>query len=346
MPMNTAAHIPLRWIGPIKIRGSEVTDEVFVPLATYETPLWPSTERGAAVCSKAGGISVTIIDDRMTRSVLVEAQNAQEAAKVGFLLETKREEIKKIAEGTSAYVRFLDMHQQIAGNLLFIRFEMQTGDAAGHNMVTKASDAIVHWICSHFAVSYVSISGNFCTDKKVSAVNGILGRGKSVVADIVIPEKLVVAYLKTTPEKIVALNIKKNLIGSILAGGVRSANAHFANILLALYLATGQDSANIVEGSQGIVHAQMKERDLYFSVSLPNIIVGTVGNGKQLDFVQENLQKMGCLGLRSGAGSRRLACIAAATTLAGELSLLAAQTNPGELISSHLAIEREQHVEK
>lgn len=345
--MHATAHIPLRWIGPIKIRGEEVTDEVFVPLATYETPLWPSTERGAAVTSKAGGISVTIIDDRMTRSIVVEAKTAQEAAKTSFQLETKREEIKAIAEKTSSYVRFLDMHSFITGNLLFIRFEMQTGDAAGHNMVTKASDAILEWICRTFDVVYVSISGNVCTDKKVSCVNGILGRGKSVIADVVIPEKLCAAYLKTTPEKIVQLNIKKNLIGSILAGGVHSANAHFANILLALYLATGQDAANIVEGSQGITHAQMQGSDLYFSVSLPNIIVGTVGNGKDLDFVKENLQKMGCLDLSpTGVSSRRLAIITAATVLAGELSLLAAQTNPGELISSHLMLERAKREEK
>ena len=140
------------------------------------------------------------------------------------------------------------------------------------------------------------------------------------------------------------LNIKKNLIGSILAGGLRSANAHFANMLFASYLAFGQDVANIVEGSQGLVHAEVRNNDLYFSITLPNLIVGTVGNGKNLDFVQYNLEQVGCLEKRpTGVNARRLAIIIAATVLCGELSLLAAQTIPGELMRSHLTLERREH---
>jgi hydroxymethylglutaryl-CoA reductase (NADPH) len=126
-----------------------------------------------------------------------------------------------------------------------------------------------------------------------------------------------------------------------MAGGLRSANAHFANMLLGFYLATGQDAANIVEGSQGIVHAEMQGDDLYFSVTVPNIIVGTVGNGKHLPFVQENMAMMGCTETREpGQNARRLAIICAATVMCGELSLLAAQTNPGELMRAHVAMER------
>ena len=188
---------------------------------------------------------------------------------------------------------------------------------------------------------YVSISGNYCTDKKASAVNGILGRGKYVVAELLVPRAVCEQRLKTTPEKIVDLNIKKNLIGTLLAGGIRSANAHFANMLLGIYLATGQDAANIIEGSQGMVHTEVRQGDLYFSVTLPNVIVGTVGNGKHLAFVQENLKSMGCLEDRKpGLNARRLAAIVGATVLCGEISLLAAQTNPGELMSSHCRLER------
>jgi hydroxymethylglutaryl-CoA reductase (NADPH) len=147
--------------------------------------------------------------------------------------------------------------------------------------------------------------------------------------------------LKTTPEKIVALNVKKNLIGTLLAGGLRSANAHFANMLLGFYLATGQDAANIVEGSQGIVHAEVRGDSLYFSTTIPNLIVGTAGSGKDLPFVQENLKRMGCLDAREpGANARRLAALAAAAVWCGELSLLAAQTNPGELMATHEKLER------
>lgn len=343
MNQSTYLPIPLQWVGPITLIGPEVSGTVEVPLATFETPLWPSTTRGAAVCNKAGGIAVTIIDDRMSRSILLEAQNGPRAAAATSLIKAKQNEIGRVAEATSRHLQFLDMHMQQVGNLLYIRLEMQTGDASGHNMVTKAADHVLAWICKEIPdLSYVSISANYCTDKKVSAVNGILGRGKSVIADIHIPKKLLQAYLKTTPEKIAELNIKKNLIGSILSGGVRSANAHFANMLLGAYLATGQDAANIIEGSQGIVHASALADSLYFSVSLPNIIVGTIGSGKQHPFIQENLERMGCTGNNS---ARRLAAIIGATVLCGELSLLAAQTNPGELVQAHMSLER-SHKEK
>jgi hydroxymethylglutaryl-CoA reductase (NADPH) len=172
-------------------------------------------------------------------------------------------------------------------------------------------------------------------------VNGILGRGKYVVCEIIIPRDICERRLHTTPEKVVDLNIKKNLIGTMIAGGLRSANAHYANMLLAFYLATGQDAANIIEGSQGVVHAEVRNGDLYFSCTLPNLIVGSVGNGKGIDFVEENLHKLGCKEDREpGANARRLAAICGATVLCGELSLLAAQTNPGELMQSHLKMER------
>jgi len=140
---------------------------------------------------------------------------------------------------------------------------------------------------------------------------------------------------------VVDLNIKKNLIGTMIAGGLRSANAHYANMLLAFYLATGQDVANIFEGSQGVVHAEVRDGDLYFSCTLPNLIMGTVGNGKGLDFVEDNLRQLGCKEAREpGENSRRLAAICAATVLCGELSLMAAQTNPGELMEAHIKLER------
>jgi hydroxymethylglutaryl-CoA reductase (NADPH) len=211
-------------------------------------------------------------------------------------------------------------------------------------MATNAADKIIPWILSEYDdLQYVSISANYCTDKKVSAVNGILGRGKYVVCECTIPEKFCKRFLKTTPQALVDLHIKKDLIGSIVSGGLRTANAHVANMLLGFYLATGQDAANIVEGSQAINHAEVTpEGDLYFSTTLPNLIVGSVGNGKGLDFVLENLELLGCTNpdVEPGANSRRLACIAAATAFCGELSLLAAQTNPGELMQAHIKLER------
>lgn len=355
------ATVPMRSIGPLKIVGPEMDGEVMVPLATYESPLWPSVERGARVARASGGIRCVVVDERMTRSILLEAPTAVEAVMVADALKARRGEVQAIAATTSRFAELLDIHTQIVGNLLFVRLEFSTGDASGHNMATKAADAIMTWALQRWpSLKYVSVSGNYCCDKKPSAVNGILGRGKYVVAELVIPGKLCSRYLKTTPEKIAELNVKKNLIGTMLAGGVRSANAHFANMLLAVYLATGQDAANIVEGSQGFVHAEARSGDipvaesneegrqecrpsLYFSCTLPNIIVGTVGNGKDLPFVRENMELLGCAGEAApGKNARRLAVICAATVLCGELSLLAALTNPGELMAAHVRLERKK----
>lgn len=334
----------MKVVGPVKIMGPEVEDEVRVPLATYEAPLWPSVDRGARVSVAAGGIRAVIVDERMTRSVLLEAPNAEVAAVTAACLRNRIDDMEKVVREGSRFAHLLDVHYQVVGNLIYLRLELSTGDAAGHNMVTQAADSLLPWILREYSdLRYVSISGNYCTDKKVSAVNGILGRGRNVVTELLVPRDICERVLRTTPEKMADLNLKKNLIGTMIAGGLRTANAHYANMLLAFYLATGQDAANIVEGSQGFVHAEVRgdARDLYFSATVPNIIVGTVGSGKGLDFVQANLELMGCAEAREpGRNARRLAVICAATVLCGELSLLAAQTNPGELMRAHVKLER------
>ena len=336
------AAVPMRSVGPVKLAGPDVEAEAMVPLATYESPLWPSVERGARVTAQAGGIRAAVMDERMTRSVLVDAPSAEGARDLVRFVDAQREELGRVAAGTSRFARLKDVHFEIVGHLAYVRFEFDTGDAAGHNMATRAADAMLAWILEKRPeCRYGSISGNYCCDKKPSAVNGLLGRGKYVVAEATIPRKLVERYLHTTPEKIAELNVRKNWVGTMLAGGLRSANAHFANMLLGFYLATGQDAANVVEGSQGFTLAEARADGLYFSVTLPNLIVGTVGNGKGLPFVEKNLRELGCLEAREpGANARRLALFCAATVLCGELSLLAAQTNPGELMAAHLRLER------
>ncbi|MAZ77819.1 MAG: hydroxymethylglutaryl-CoA reductase [Legionellaceae bacterium] len=340
--MKLKAPVPMKLIGPIKLVGDQLDDEVNVPMATFESTLWPSTNRGAKVSRAAGGIHVAIVDERMTRSIALRALNAEHALQVLKQLNRQQEEMAKLVEQTSRYCKLLNLHSQIVGNMLYLRFEYSTGDAAGHNMVTLASECLQQRILEIFPdLEYVSLSGNYCVDKKVSSVNAILGRGKYVVAEVTIPKGVCEKILKTTPEKIADLCVKKNLLGSVIAGSTHSANAHFANLLLATYLATGQDAANIVEGSQGITFAEVRNGDLYFSVTLPNIIVGTVGHGKDLEFVKENLSVMGCLEERPvGDNARRLAMIIAATVLCGELSLMAALTDPHELMRAHKTFER------
>lgn len=340
---RTVTSVPTRWVGPLKLSGNVMTGEQSVPLATYEIPLWPSVGRGARISRLVpDGIVTTLIDERMTRSTLFVAENGAAAFAAWQRIRTRLPELQAVVAAQSAFAKLIDLDEQIVGNLLFVRWEFTTGDASGHNMVTKASEALMSFVLdAEPTLSYGSISGNYCSDKKATAINGIRGRGKNVVAEILIPEELVHKQLRSTAKQIAELNLRKNFVGSTVAGALRSANAHYANMLLAFYLATGQDAANIVEGSQGMTHAEDRDGDLYFSCTLPNLIVGTVGNGKDVPGIDEALVRLGCERTDvPGASSRRLAVLAAATVLCGELSLMAAQTNPGELMAAHITLER------
>lgn len=335
--------VPTRWVGPLHLTG-DVEADVSVPLATYESPLWPSVGRGARVSRLVpDGIRVSVVDERMTRSTLFVAPSAAAAVAAGRDIRSRIEQLGEVVGQRSRHARLIDIDTEVVGHLLFVRFALTTGDASGHNMVTLAAEGLMTAILdAHPELEYGSISGNFCSDKKATAVNGILGRGRSAIAEIEIPAALVTDQLRSSAARITELNTRKNLVGSTIAGALRSANAHYANMLLAVYLATGQDAANIVEGSQGITYAEVRgEGDLLFSCTLPNLIVGTIGNGKDLPFIEDALQRLGCRESREpGGNARRLAGIIAATVLCGELSLLAAQTNQGELMASHLLMER------
>lgn len=333
------AVIPTKNIGPILLNWQNEKHEIFAPLTTLETPLWYSVNRGALISRECGGINCVVKSSTMARSVVVKCQNCLTAMQINDKVLSSLDEVKQVVESTSRYVKFVSLLSEIVGNQIFFRLAINPCEASGHNMSTKAAEAFLVWVTKNFACEYLSISGNFCTDKKVSAVNGILGRGKNVTSEIVIPREVCEKKLKTTPEKINELNVSKNFVGSTIAGSIRSANAHYANMLLAIYLATGQDSANIVEGSQGITYTSINDDgSLYFSVNLPNIVIGTLGNGKDVDFAVQNLKLMGCEG-----NSEKLAAIIGAVVLCGELSLLAALTNEGELMKAHISLERRKN---
>lgn len=334
--------IPTKVVGPINVVYKHIAESIYVPLATFETPLWYSLKRGALISQKCGGIKVFVSNDCMTRSVIFEGIDTETVLKCQKWLTAHYIDIEQLTQKSSRFAKLVDIHSENVGRLLYVRLSVETGNASGHNMVTKIADELAEFTVAHCAgVRYISVSGNYCVDKKVSAVNSILGRGKRATAEITIPKKLCESVLKTTPQAICELNTKKNLVGSVLAGSTRSANAHYANILLAIYLATGQDAANIVEGSQGITSADIHEEDLYFSVTLPNIIVGTVGNGKNLEFASSNLEMMNCFA-NDAESAKRLAAVIAAAVLCSELSLMAAQTNPGELMRTHISLERKR----
>ena len=343
MSKNLITAVPTRVIGPLYFKAlngihfKEHGQSIEVPLSTFETTLFPSVSRGAKISRLTENLTSTLLSDGMTRSLLLESTSVEESLHIVQYLKSHIAFIQdKIVSKHSKYATLLKVDEAMVGHLLYLRFYFSTGNASGHNMSTFAVDQIAEHLLTLFSnVKYLSLSGNYCTDKKVSAVNRLLGRGKHVISEIYIPRKIVETDLKSTPEAMVDLHIKKNLIGSIISGGLLSGNAHYANMLLATYLATGQDAANIVEGSQGITHCEVKDNGLYLSVNIPNVIVGTVGHGKS-DF-QDRFEMMGCTGPH---GSEKLALIIGGVVLAGELSLLAALTNQHELVKSHQAFER------
>ncbi len=343
MKNQTVTEVPTQWVGPLLFKGlngrtfQETDQSVEVPLATYETTLFPSVGRGAKISRLIGGLNATLVSDGMTRSLLIETTSVTESLAVTEYAQSHIDFFQtEIIDAHSKHTRLKKIDPTYVGNLIYLRFFFETGLAAGHNMTTFAVDYIAENLLKAFpSIEYVSLSGNYCTDKKVSAVNRILGRGKHVIVDAIIPKDIVESALKSTPEKIVALHQKKNLIGSLVAGSLMSANAHYANMLLGFYLATGQDAANIVEGSQGITHAEVKNGDLYFSVNIPNIIMGTIGHGKG-----PFKDRFEAMGLTGNHASEKLALIAGGVVFAGELSLLAALTNQHELVRSHTIYER------
>ena len=252
-------------------------------------------------------------------------------------------ELKKVAESTTKYGILTSLESVVSGSDLYLRIGMSTGDAAGHNMTEKAAYAIAEYLhkVAPCKVELGSLSGNYCIDKKPAVLNIEKGRGKIVQAEIILPEDVVKKNLKTTSKRIVELNLKKNIIGSELAGSLGK-NAHHANIVAAMYLATGQDIANVVGGSLGKTNADYLGGELRFSVKLPALIVGTIGGGTKQAYARENLIRMGCYGAGNpiGSNSKTLAEVIAATVLVGELSLMAALTNGDELMKTHLRFER------
>lgn len=339
------ASVPMKSVGPIAFTGPLINEHLKVPMATFETPLWASTNRGAKVSRLSNGLDVHCISDCMTRSILVEAKSVGDIANVISALELQPDDIDTQIQSTSRFAKLDKLTFHPVGRQLYIRIQIKTGDASGHNMATKAAQQVLNWILEKYPVlKYVSLSGNACSDKKVSGINGILGRGKYIIADCTISRDVVIKHLRSTPEKIAEINTKKNLLGSHVAGSIRSANAHYANMLLGCFLATGQDAANIIEGSQGFTTAEVTESgDLYFAVTIPNLIVGTVGNGKHLPWVKDNLEALGCTqDAAPGSNAKRLAAVCAGACWCCELSLLAALTNPEELMRAHTLLERQK----
>ncbi len=327
-----SVHIPLGVAGPLIVNKREY----FIPLATTEGALVASISRGAKAVSLSLG--VTSIDEfvGITRAPVFRVGSLNQADKAKKWILKNFKLLNSIAKKTSKHLSLLKVDFALSGKNLFVKFFFNTDEAMGMNMATIATELIVKEVVEKNDLECVSLAGNFDIDKKPAWLNFIQGRGRKVWAEAIIKKEIVESVLKTTPEKITDVVLRKSTTGSILSGSL-GFNAHFANIIAAVYLATGQDLAHITEGSLGITSAEVLENgDLYFSVFLPAVAVGTVGGGTRLPTQREALE---ILNLTEKSKVSEFSRVIGASVLAGELSLTASLAE-GTLACAHEKLGR------
>jgi hydroxymethylglutaryl-CoA reductase (NADPH) len=326
-----SAQIPIGIAGPLLIKNVNIKNKnYYIPLATTEGALVASVNRGCKTISTSGGAFVFVEPVGITRGSVykinqkskiknnkVNARTAKDWIDRNFL------NLAETARKTSHHLELIRHTAVSVGRYVFVRWYFDTQDAMGMNMATIACQAMNDLMCTKIDLECVALAGNYDTDKKASWLNFIEGRGKKVQAEILIPRETVRFLLKVSPEQIVEVVHAKQQLGSIMSGSI-GFNAHYANIIAALFIATGQDPAHIVEGSLGVTSAELTdEKDLFFSVYLPDMILGTIGGGTSLPTQKEALELLGVYGGNDGKNALKFAGIVAAAVLAGELSLTA-----------------------
>src|SRR3954466_1676246 len=312
------AQVPLGIAGPLLVNGEHARGEFYVPMATAEGTLVASYNRGMRLLHAAGGVTTTILDDRMQRAPSFVFDSAREARAFGDWLDEHFDEIRGAAESTTSTGKLQDIEQYSASRILFTRFNYTTGDAAGQNLTGKATYAACKWIAERYPdIRHYFLESNFATDKKSSQVNMLRTRGKRVVAEATIPNELFERIMRSNTELMFRARQVSNLGGFM--SGVNNNGAHSANGITAMFIATGQDAANVAESSAALVHAELRPGgDYYYSVTIPSLIVATYGGGTGLATQRECLELLDCY----GAGKvEKFAEIVAATVLCGELSL-------------------------
>lgn len=336
------AQVPLGYAGPLLVDGKSF----YVPIATTEGCLVASINRGCSAL--ATGVHTELTADGMTRGPVVRFAGVRRAAQLARWMKDQDNFniLKKSFDATSRFGRLESVKCRIAGRLVFIRFCAQTGDAMGMNMVSKGTEAALGTVKQLFPdMEVVSLSGNFCTDKKPAAVNWLGGRGKSIVCEAIVPAAVLKNKLRTTAAKLEDLNQVKNGIGSAIAGSIGGFNAQAANVVAAIYIACGQDPAQVVEGCNCMTLMETcgpDNEDLHISCTMPAIEVGTVGGGTILPTQGACLDMLGLRGAhpeKAGGNATQLARIVCATVLAGELSLMAALATK-QLVESHMRHNR------
>lgn len=318
--LSGTVQLPLGIAGPLRINGEHANGEFLIPLATSEGTLVASYNRGMKVLNAAGGVTCTVQDDSMQRAPVFIFDSAREASEFAAWLRQNMPKITEIAEATTSVGKLLRIETYLAHRFAFCRFDFTTGDAAGQNMVSKATFAATAWIVSERPeIRHFYLESNFATDKKSSLVNVMQTRGKRVTAEATIPRQVLGSIMRVTPEGLVRHGMVAN-VGAFLSGAVNN-GLQAANGITAMFIACGQDPANVAESSAAVIHSEVVDGSLYVAITLPSLIVATHGGGTGLPTQSECLAMLGC----TGRGTvNKLAEIVAGTVLAGEISLASA----------------------
>jgi len=325
------AQVPMGFAGPLRVNGEHAKGEFLIPLCTSEGTLVASYNRGMKIINLCGGVTTTVVEDQMQRAPVFVFDSAREARDFVLWVDSHTDEIRAQAESCSRVAKLLNIERYTAGKFVFLRFNYFTGDAAGQNMVSIGTFTACTWILSHVnTIRHFYMDANITTDKKASLINTLKTRGKRVVGEIVIPRDVLIKNMRTDPETLDHL-CRVGALGSFMSGAV-SNGLHAANALAALFLATGQDVANIAESSTSIIYTEVtKEGDLYGSLTLPSLIVATYGGGTGLPTQRECLEVLGCYGQNKVLKFAEICC---AVAIAGEISLAGALSSL-DWVTSH-----------
>ena len=325
------AQVPLGFAGPLQIHGEHAQGDFLIPLATTEGTLVASYNRGAKLLNSSGGVKVSVVADAMQRAPVFVFEDARAGRDFVKWVQQHIDTIREQAENTSSVAKLCEIDPYLASKFVYLRFNFTTGDAAGQNMVGRATFAACSWIIDSYpGIQHFYLESNFATDKKASQVNIMRTRGKRVTAEAIIPRQVLIEQMRVTPEQL-AYHYGIANIGSILSGANNN-GLHSANAITAIYIATGQDVANVAESSAGILYAEVTSSgDFYVSITIPSLIVATYGGGTNLATQRECLELLGAYG---EGKVYKLAEIIAGVVLAGELSLGAAISS-SDWVSSH-----------
>lgn len=323
---TTITRVPTFYLGLLCVAGQEARGEFTIPFATTEADLPTGVQRGILALNRSGGCRTSLIRDAMTRCPVFRAASAAGALQGKAHIEAGMPSLQALCQETSSHLSLQGADIWVFGRYLLVRFRFGTADAMGMNTATIASASLAQWVEANTPAKLVSLSSNVCADKKAAGINFALGRGKSVVAEATIPARIVRSVLHVTPQAIAEINRVKHLLGSAIALAPGYLTSHVANVVAAVFLATGQDLAQVVESSMGVFLAEV-ERDgaLHVSLTLPCLEVGVVGGGTSEPYARRALRTMGCCAdpRKPGSAAKRFAEIVSAACLAGEVSLAA-----------------------